>query len=74
MTKSEIEMKVSVEQVIHQSLMKIMKDVFDKYGVRVDSVDVSWLDISTAKRNDFIVTDIRISTTAFEGWQKEDTP
>lgn len=52
MANAEVKANCSIEAIINKSFLELSQEIYDKYKVKVCSVDLLWLDISTVEKKD----------------------
>lgn len=62
MAEAEIKVDVAVEPSIHKELRDFVQEVADRYGVRIDSADFEWIDVSTSNQAAVQVFGLRMTT------------
>lgn len=53
---------ISLEATIHHALRNVFNDFAEKEGIMVKSVNIEWLDTSTADKFSAQVTEVEIDT------------
>lgn len=56
------EITVTVEKAVHDALRELAQAAWDKHGVCVQSVQFSWVDVSTPGEPKLIVTEVEAYT------------
>jgi hypothetical protein len=51
MANAEIEVKVSVETIASKAVAEFAQELFDKCGVKLDTIRIDWVDAGTLERN-----------------------
>jgi len=59
----KLKISMSIEKSVHDAMREIAQSIWDKFGIRIDSVRFSWVDASTPGRHRFIVDDVNADTT-----------
>lgn len=59
---ASIDCKVSIEKTVHDAIRETFQMIMDKHGLRIDSVDVTWLDTSTTAQKCALVRSIKMTT------------
>jgi hypothetical protein len=59
--------KVEVERAVHDGLRELIQAIEVKHGLRVNVVQVEWIDASSVHEPRFLIADITISTTSAAG-------
>lgn len=49
---------VSTEAVAFEALKRLAQDVYDTHGLRIESVHISWQDLSTTDQAAYTVRDV----------------
>lgn len=57
------ELMVSVDQVIHDKLIDLAQNIYDKYGIQIHSVNMDWVDASSVSISRSIAVSVRIEST-----------
>jgi len=65
MAKLESEKKISVEKVVHDSIAETVQYLWDEYKIRIDSINVDWLEVASNRNSSMIATKIYIDTVTF---------
>jgi len=65
MAKLESEKKISVEKVVHDSITETVQYLWDEYKIRVDSINVDWLEVESNQNSSMLATKIYIDTVTF---------
>ena len=60
----DIDVKVNVESVIHNDIRESMQYISERYGINVNSIDITWIDVSEQGRNSFVIDTISLNTTS----------
>ena len=60
----EVKVKVNVENVIHNQIRESMQYISERYGINVNSIDISWKDVSEQGRKSFVIDTISLNTTS----------
>ena len=60
----DIEVKVNVESVIHNEIRESMQYISERHGINVNSIDISWSDVSEQGRKSFVIDMISLNTTS----------
>ena len=58
------DIKVNVESVIHNEIRESMQYISERYGVNVNSIDITWTDVSEQGRKSFIIDTISLNTVS----------
>jgi len=58
---------VGIESVIHDVLRKVLESVEQEHGIVIESLDASWMDISSLAKPAHKVTLLRIVTSTIHG-------
>jgi len=74
MTMAKAEITVGIESVIHSVLTDVVQRIADQHGIRVDGVEVDWLDVSTPADNRFMVRKIYIRSNSSGGNKSPQDP
>lgn len=62
-----IEVKVSVEKLLHDVLRKTLQKIWDEEGICITDICIKWRDESCiGKPSDLVVTDLRMETLTKE--------
>ena len=59
---SNLKMKLSVEKVIHDSIRETLENLYDDYGIKVNSVNVTWLDLSQVDKTIYGFSKLTVET------------
>lgn len=62
MAKIEANMKVSVEKVVHNEIMKVLQYISDEHHICITDITASWIDLSAHDNKKFMLTDIVMTT------------
>ena len=56
-------MSEHIEKTIHKYVHALLQSISDENNIRVDLIDVTWVDVSPVGGDKHILTDLRIGTT-----------
>ena len=62
MTDTTIKTTVAVEKAVHNALRELAQVIFDQHGICLESVNFSWVDVSTTSEDRMLVGDVAAST------------
>lgn len=54
---------VAIERAVHDGLRELIQALELAHGIRVNSVNVEWIDVSSLSEPRFVVRDMAITTT-----------
>ena len=57
-------MDEAIERTIHDGIRELLQRIETAHGIRVNSVDVQWLDASSVAEPRFLIADLTLSTTS----------
>lgn len=60
---ASVEISVAVERAVHDALKAAAQRIFDEHGIRVDEVNLQWLNVSTSDRIRYRVIETQARTT-----------
>jgi hypothetical protein len=58
--------KISIEKVIHNAFTETAKEIFDNHGIRVDSINFSWLEKQETEKREFIIDHTIIQSMSYK--------
>ena len=53
---------ISTERMVHDAHRALAQSVWDRLGIRIQSVSFSWINVSTAAEPIFIVDEVLVET------------
>lgn len=62
MATAEMKVKVAVEKAMHNAFRTAAQDVWDEYGICIQRVEFSWIDVSTPGKPNLMLTDVRMDS------------
>ena len=54
---------LSLERLIHDSMWDVMQATCDNYGVKIDSIAIDWMELSTPRGTEFKIRGVCITST-----------
>lgn len=57
------EITVAAEKSVHDAMRELAQEIWDKHGIRVDSVYFSWADLSSPVMARMMATGVRADTS-----------
>lgn len=59
---AEANIEVAVEAAVHEAVRSLAMNLLKQHGLRLESVEIEWQDVSSLDASDFIIRNTKITT------------
>lgn len=55
---------MSIEKTIHKTITDEIQKISDQYGIKIGSINIFWVDVSSMSEEKHLITSLQMSTSS----------